>query len=427
MRLWRIGAGITMFNRSNDFTARGISVSATKIVFALAAASSVALAQPDMKPTNDFPNPYRTVEGWAKMPEGRTWGSTSAVAIDRDGQSVWVAERCGTNSCVGSTLDPVLHFDKNGKLIKSFGSGMILSPHGIYVDRDGNIWVVDCACTGGGGAGRGGRGGGRGRGAGDSSAAGGGRAAAPAPAPAASDKGHQIYKFSPDGTLLMTLGKAGGDSTATGYFFQPNNMITAPNGDIWVVEGHGSVAGVSPARVLRFDKTGKPLGQWGTVYDPTKIGEPYGFNQPHALAFDSKGRLFIADRGYNRIKIFDPSNMKLLDTWYQFSRISGLWIDKDDNIYAADSESETVSRNPDGTPSRTDWKRGIRIGSARTGKVVALIPDPWPHCQAGQQSTEASPCSPSTSAAEGIAVDSKGIIYGAEVGPKALKRYERQP
>jgi hypothetical protein len=119
--------------------------------------------------------------------------------------------------------------------------------------------------------------------------------------------------------------------------------------------------------------------------------------------------------------------MKLLDTWYQFSRISGLWIDKDDNIYAADSESETVSRNPDGTPSRTDWKRGIRIGSARDGKVVALIPDPWPRCQTGQQSTAASPCSPSTSAAEGIAVDSKGIIYGAEVGPKALKRYERQP
>jgi sugar lactone lactonase YvrE len=389
-------------------------VSAFKVVFALAAASSVALAQPDIKPTNDFPNPYRTVEGWAKMPEGRTWGSTSAVAIDRDGQSIWVAERCEKNDCVGSSLDPVLHFDKNGKLIKSFGAGMIISPHGIHVDRDGNIWVVDCACTAGGG--RGGRG---------------GRGAAPpatppdaAPAP---PKGHQIFKFSPDGTLLMTLGKAGGDSTATGYFFQPNNLITAPNGDIWVVEGHNSTPGSSVARVLRFDKTGKPLGQWGTVYDPTKIDEPYAFNQPHALAFDSKGRLFIADRGYNRIKIFDPSNMKLLDTWYQFSRISGLWIDKDDNIYAADSESETVSRNPDGTPSRTDWKRGIRIGSARDGKVMALIPDPWPRCQTGQQSTAASPCSPSTSAAEGIAVDSKGIIYGAEVGPKALKRYERQP
>jgi streptogramin lyase len=380
------------------------------LLFALLAAASPLVAQPDIKPTNDLPNPYRTIEGWAKMPEGRTWGSTSAVAIDKDGVSVWVAERCGKNDCVGSPLDPVLHFDKDGKLIKSFGAGMVLSPHGIYVDRDGNIWVVDCACT----AGRGGRGRG---------------GAAPAPAPAAptTPKGHQIYKFSPDGTLLMTLGKAGGDSSAAGFFFQPNNMVVGPNGDIWVVEGHGSVAGVSPARVLRFDKTGKLLGQWGTVYDPTKIDEPYAFNQPHALAFDSKGRLFIADRGYNRLKIFDPKTMKLLDTWYQFSRISALWIDKDDNIYAGDSESESVSRNPDGTPSRTDWKRGIRIGSARDGKVVALIPDTWAHCHQGQQSTEAEPCLTSTSSAEGIAVDSHGVIYGAEVGQKALKRYEKQP
>ena len=381
-------------------------------LLALLAVASPLFAQADMKPTNDLPNPYKTVEGWAKMPEGRTWGSTSAVAIDKDGTSIWVAERCGKNDCTGSSLDPVLHFDKNGTLIKSFGAGMIMSPHGIYVDPDGNVWVVDCACTVGGG--RGGRGG----------AAGAPPAAAPdAAAPA---KGHQIYKFSPDGKLLMTLGKAGGDSTATGFFFQPNNLITAKNGDIWVVEGHGSTAGVSPARVLRFDKTGKLLGQWGTVYDPAKIDEPYGFNQPHALAFDSKGRLFIADRGYNRLKIFDPTNMKLLDTWYQFSRISGLWIDKDDNIYAGDSESESVSRNPDGTPSRTDWKRGIRIGSARDGKVVALIPDTWVHCQRGQQSTEAAPCLTSTSSAEGVAVDSHGVIYGAEVGQKALKRYEKK-
>ncbi|MGH7654516.1 MAG: hypothetical protein ACREN6_07635 [Gemmatimonadaceae bacterium] len=385
-----------------------------KLLVLLAVASSPVLAQPDIKPTNDLPNPYRTIDGWAKMPEGRTWGSTSAVAIDKDGVSVWVAERCGKNNCVGSTLDPVLHFDKDGKLIKSFGAGMIISPHGIHVDQDGNVWVVDCACTVGGGRG------GRGRG-------GAAPPVTPAPTTPPTPKGHQIYKFSPDGKLLMTLGKAGGDSSAAGFFFQPNNLTTAPNGDIWVVEGHGSQAGVSPARVLRFDKTGKLLGQWGTVYDPTKIDEPYAFNQPHAIAFDSKGRLFIADRGYNRLKIFDPTNMKLLDTWYQFSRISGLWIDAHDNIYAGDSESETVSRNPDGTPSRTDWKRGIRIGSARDGKVVALIPDTWPHCQKGQQSTEASPCSPSTSSAEGVAVDANGIIYGAEVGQKALKRYEKKP
>jgi sugar lactone lactonase YvrE len=354
------------------------------------ATASPLLAQPDMKPTNDLPNPYRTVEGWAKMPEGRTWGSTSAVAIDRDGVSVWVAERCGANNCVGSTLDPVLHFDATGKLVKSFGAGMILSPHGIVVDKDDNIWVVDCACTIGGGRGR-------------------GRGAAPgAPPPPVVDstKGHQIFKFSPEGKLLMTLGTAGG-ARAPGYFYQPNDLLIAPNGDIFVVEGHSSQQGRSPAAVLKFDKTGKLLARWGTVVDTTRKDEPYSFNQPHALAMDSKGRLFVGDRGYNRIKIFTQDG-KLLDTWYQFSRPSGIFIDKDDRIYVADSESGSVN------PAHGAWLRGIRIGSARTGKVVAFIPDPNPNARG-------------TSAAEGVAVDSKGIIYGAEVGPKALKRYERMP
>src|SRR5215468_1258204 len=99
-----------------------------------------AHAQADLKPTNSFPNPYGTVKDWAKMPVGRTWGSTSAIEIDRDGKSIWVAERCGANSCADSMLDPVLHFDSTGKLIKSFGGGMIIAPHGIFIDRDDNVW-----------------------------------------------------------------------------------------------------------------------------------------------------------------------------------------------------------------------------------------------------------------------------------------------
>ena len=372
--------------------------SLSRTVVALWIGASSARAQAIPAPTNDAPNPYRTIEGWAKMPDGRTWGSTSAVDIDKDGVSIWIAERCGTNNCLGSNADPVLKFDANGNLLKSFGAGMILSPHGIKVDRDGNIWVVDCACTlGGGGRGRGGRG------AADTT---GGRAAAP-PAPAADvAKGHQIFKFSPDGKLLMTLGKAGGGRDPE-YFTQPNNLMFAPNGDIYVAEGHSSQQGVSTARVLKFDKTGKLIGTWGTVYDSTKKDEPFAFNQPHALAMDSKGRVFVGDRGYNRIKIFDQSG-KLLDTWYQFSRPSGMWIDKNDMFYVTDSESGSVN------PPHGAWKRGIRIGSLKDGKVIAFIPDP-------------NEAATNTSAAEGVAVDSKGIIYGAEVGPRALKRYERKP
>ena len=337
--------------------------------------SEVAGAQNEVQPTNAQPNPYQTVTDWAKLPAGRTWGSTSAVEIDKDGKSVWVAERCGANSCQDSMLDSILHFDVQGKLIKSFGAGLLIAPHGIFVDREGNLWVTDCACTGGAAGARGNS------------------------APAAASKGHQVFKFSPDGKVLLTLGKPGG-AREPEFFFQPNDVLVGPNGDIFVSEGHSSAPG-STARILKFSKDGKLIKTWG------KQGTgPGDFDQPHALAMDSKGRLFVGDRNNNRIEIFDQDG-KFLEEWKQFSRPSGIYIDKNDNIYVADSESESVSRNHDG------WKRGIRIGSAKDGSVKYFIPDPV------EKTT-------GTSAAEGVAADAQGNVYGAEVGPRALKRYVKK-
>ncbi|HUF25162.1 MAG TPA: peptidyl-alpha-hydroxyglycine alpha-amidating lyase family protein, partial [Vicinamibacterales bacterium] len=315
-------------------------------------------------------------EGWAKMPEGRTWGATSAVDIDRDGTSIWVAERCGANSCLGSDLPVMLKFDRDGRLVTSFARGLMIFPHGIHVDRDGNIWVTD----------------------GQDNRPRRPRGAAPdTPLPPAPSKliGHQVFKFSPDGTRLLTLGAAGGGTGAEG-FYQPNDIVTDTNGDIYVAEGHGG----NNARIVVFDRTGKYLREFGK-----KGAGPGEFDQPHGLAFDSKGRLFVADRSNNRIQIVDK-NGTFLEEWHQFSRPSGIFIDGNDMMYVADSESGSVGS----ARSRTDWPRGIRVGSIRDGKVIALIPDPEPN-------------PPSTSSAEGVAVDAAGNIYGAEVGQRALKKY----
>jgi streptogramin lyase len=376
--------------------------------YALAAALLVApVVAQDVQPTNDAPNPYTTVKDYFKLPEGRSWGSTSAVDIDKDGKSIWIAERCGLNSCLdratGKIMDvpTVMKFDGSGKLVKSFAAGMLIFPHGIHVDRDGNVWVTDGqddaplpqrgAGAGGGRAEAAGAEAGRGRSAASSGPIG--------PRPGAT-KGNQVFKFSPDGKVLLTLGKPGG-AAAPDYFYQPNDVVTAPNGDIFVGEGHGA----GNNRILKFDKTGKFIKEWG------KLGTgPGEFDQPHALAFDSQGRLFVGDRNNNRVQVFDQDG-KFITEYRQFSRPSGIFI-KGDTLYVADSESESVSRNHDG------WKRGIRWGSIKDGKIQGFIPDP-------ETKTRAEGFS-GTSAAEGVAVDNAGNIYGAEVGPKAAKKYVKK-
>ena len=353
-------------------------------------------------PTNDAPNPYQSVENYFKLPEGRTWGSTSAVDIDKDGKTIWIAERCAANGCLDrasgqmSPSDPVLHFDASGKVIKSFGAGLLIFPHGIHVDRDGNVWVTDGqdnAPLPQRGAG------GRGRGEPPGASTG------PIGPRAGATKGNQVYKFSPDGKVLLTLGKPGG-AAAPDYFYQPNDIVTASNGDIFIAEGHGA----GNNRILKFDKTGKFVKEWG------KLGTgPGEFDQPHALAFDSRGRLFVGDRNNNRIQIFDQ-NGTFIEEWTQYSRPSGIFIDRQDNIYVADSESDSVSQNHNG------WKRGIRVGrikDGKNGKVVAFIPDPETKTRSADNFT-------GTSAAEGVAVDAAGNIYGAEVGPRRAMKYTKK-
>ena len=309
--------------------------------------------------------PYRTVDtSWGDLPDGREWGAVSAIYPGPDGRTIWVAERCGANTCTDSDLDPVLQFDLEGNLLQSFGAGMFAWPHGMYVDDDGNVWVADAL------------------GFGDQPPG----------------WGHIVVKFSPDGEVLLTLGEQGVAGDGPNHLTKPSDIVVAPNGDIFVADGHD--AGGSN-RIVKFDSEGNYLMEWGSTG-----GDHGDFSDPHALAMDSQGRLFVADRYNNRIQIFTQEGEHLA-SWTQFSRISGMFIDDDDILYAVDSESNQA-RNP-------GWKRGVYIGSVRDGWVTEFIPDPEPD-----------PDTSGTSFGEGVAVDAEGNIYTAEVGPRTVQKHVRR-
>ena len=313
-----------------------------------------------------LPNPNPTViTHWGKLPDGREWGSTAGADIGPDGH-VWAYDRCGSGSaggpgisCDNNPVDPIVKYDRNtGELLAAFGAGLFVTPHGIHVDDDGNVWVTDFAGN------------------------------------EAGTKGHQVIKFSPDGEVLMRLGQAGVPGSGPGQLNQPNDVITAPNGDIFIADGH-SGQGQNPApgstgRILKYTADGEFIKEWGEI----GIG-PGEFRTPHALEMDSRGRLFVADRGNHRIQIFDQDG-NYLDSYYQFSRISGLFITADDMLYAIDSE--TNGNNHPG------WSTGIRIGRAHADVVTAFIPG---HAYQDR---------PWNTAGEGVAVDADGNVYGAE-GP----------
>jgi sugar lactone lactonase YvrE len=325
-------------------------------------------------PPNDLPSPYDTVRNWGTLPAGRTWGSTGAVNIDRDGVSVWAIERCGSFSwqssgrvsCAGSNLDPVVKFDQSGKAVTSFGGGRFIFPHGLHVDPEGNVWVTDSRAA---------------------------TAAELKQFPDAKGKGHTVVKFSPEGKVLLTLGTPGVAGNPPESLNEPCDVVTTPSGDILVSEGHSgqsrTPAPTTVSRISQFSKDGTFIRSWG------RLGSgPGEFKTPHALAYDSRGWLYVADRGNNRVQIFDREG-RFVAEWSQFGRPSDVHVDAGDVLYVADAES---SRR-----YGTEWRRGIRIGRVIDGLVTYLIP---PH------KTD----NPEGMSGEGVTVDAQGNVFAAEVG-----------
>jgi hypothetical protein len=326
----------------------------------------------DVAPVNYRPNPYETHLAWGHLPAGRTWGSVSAVNVEVDGRHIWAGDRCGTNSCATSNVDPMVKLDPYGNVVQSFGAGHIIWPHGMDVDREGNIWVADARAANAGELERN---------------------------PAAAGKGHTVLKFSPDGRLLMTIGTGGTAGAPPTHLTEPNDVLVAPDGSVFIAEAHNDQFLDTPqggvGRISKWSPSGeliRTFGTWG-----------YGdgqFRGAHSLAMDSQGRLFVADRGNRRIQIFDQDGNHL-DTWYQFSRISGIYIDSNDVLYAIDSESDD-NYNP-------GWRKGLRVGSARTGEVWYYVPEHF--------SARASGMGGVGTMGEGVTADAQGNVFGGEVGP----------
>lgn len=325
-------------------------------------------------------NPYRTTFNWDKV-QGRKIGTPSGIKLDPDGEHLWILDRCGANGCAGSNLDPIIQITLDGKIVKSWGKGLFAFPHGFFVDSEGNVWITEGGAVG------------------DARGEPGFKIGI----------GHQVRKFTRDGKLLMSLGEAAVAGADEKHFNGPTGVVVAANGDIWVTDGHGGGQKGPNAnnmfgsrggnnRLVRFSKDGKFLKAWGggvgsESYDPLR------FNDPHDIAIDAEGRLYIADRGNARLQILDKEG-NFITQWTQFGKPSAVLV-AGNTIYVADGMSD-AHWNP-------GWERGIRIGDIKTGWVKAFIPDVELIRGAGT---------------EFIGVDNKGTIYAGASGRPGLVMHQ---
>src|SRR5437773_1742871 len=308
---------------------------------------------------NAMKNPYRMIENWPHLGKVKPG---AAIGIIPDGAGgTWIHHR---------SEPPIIHFNAAGEIVKSFADGMFVQAHGFCQDRDGNFWAGDSGPF--------------------------------ADNPGTAGRGFQMIKFSPDGKVLLTLGKAGVSKAGPDTFVGPTACAIAPNGDLFIADGHWprpTTAQQDGDRIVRYTKDGKFVKDWG------KHGkQPGEFMGPHSLALDSQGRLFVADRSNNRVQIFDK-DMKFVDEWRHFGRPSGVAILKDDTLVVADSESSYAGFRPSelgfpgpearGVPRNAGWQPGIRIGSAKDGSLRYFIPATRP---------------------EGMGADDRGDIFGGLTG-----------
>lgn len=334
------------------------------------------------KPT-ELPDPYQLVKGWPTLPasmNGGHWGEVIRVHVAADG-NIWVFQRCfnvvpaGSATCInrGPENPPILKFNPAGKLLKSFGAGLFAYPHGFTVDHEGNLWTTDV----------------------NDQETVLGMSAKNADGVI---MGEEVLKLSPEGKVLMTLGKEGVAGNGPDTFDRPTGVAIAPNGDIFVADGHAPNK-YNTGRVMKFTKDGRFIKSWGR-----KGSAPGEFDEPHDIFIGgSREWVYVADRKNNRIQVFDQDG-NFIAAWKQFGQPSSVFVGKDDTIYVGASFADAAAKKGE--------LRGIVIGNAIDGSLKAFIPDP----------ADLDKVIAGTSAS-GIAADDKGTIYAADVGAHNLRKY----
>ena len=289
---------------------------------------------------------YSVVHGWPKLPKGFILGQVSGVEVDSH-DHVFTFHRGKNAAYLGSDSEfqniqepTILMLDnKSGALLDSWGKDAFLTPHGLTVDAENNIWVTDVQY-------------------------------------------HQVYKFSHDGELIMTLGEKSVPGWDKTHFNQPTDVVVAPDGTIYVSDGYGN------NRVAVFSTDGTFKFEWGSG------GEDNGqFNLPHGIAMDANGRIYVADRSNSRLQVF-KSDGTFIDAWQstEIGRPWGMAVGRDGVLYVVDG----------GDPSPSGVQRSRIVKMDLSGNVLGSFGSfgqydgqmDWPH---------------------DVGVDSKGSVYVGDV------------
>ena len=279
---------------------------------------------------------HQIVQGWPALPEDHVLGLCAGVGVDSHNR-VFVFHRCGRQWSTPFPTEPIAAATvsvidgQSGKLLASWGAGRFIMPHGLTIDREDHVWLTDVGL-------------------------------------------HQVFKFTHDGNLLLTLGERGKPGADASHFNLPTDVAVLPDGSFYVSDGYRNT------RVVKFAADGRFESEWGGKGDA-----PGQFNLPHGIAVDARGRVFVCDRTNSRLQVFDARG-KFLTQWKgpHIGRPYGVDVGPDGHIYLIDGgdpsaqpaeRGKAVELDGEGRVLDTFGSSGKGPGQFQMGHDIAVAPD----------------------------------------------------